>query len=117
MFPLVWYSIPVRHNGLKVGVFGRAEYLHKRRFWRAFASEQHQVSIKLNKAHELLRVYKMNEDKAEIDALDLRPLGFDIHRDKGGLHVGRTVLAQNLFVGGTIIRLPPEQTVGVAGGS
>lgn len=45
----------------------------------------------------LIHVRKMDEDKAEIIEINLRPLGISIHGNKDGLYVGTNFLKNNGF--------------------
>lgn len=47
----------------------------------------------------IVHAVKLSEIRAEIDTLDLRPLGFDFHGNKAGLYVGTNLFEGNRFQG------------------
>ncbi len=48
----------------------------------------------------VLRVRQQSEDQAEVEELDLRPIGFNIFGDRKSLNAGGVHMSSNSFVGG-----------------
>lgn len=48
----------------------------------------------------VLRVRQVNDQQAEVDKLDLRPIGFNIFGDKSSLNAGGMRMSGNTVAGG-----------------
>jgi len=60
-----------------------------------------QVTLVLG-PHAILRARLLSPDSIEVDELDLRPLGLAIFADDAGLAFGRSIVADNTFVGARV---------------
>ena len=114
VFPLVWCSIPVNEDRSKWVYVIERNSPTRDALRIEFADENREIIICLSDTQEILRVRKIDEKQAEVDALDLRPLGFDVYGDKHQLRVGRAVFKYSTF-SRSIIRLSPEQIRGMRG--
>ena len=55
--------------------------------------------VKLNETI-IIKAVKLSDEKATIEQIDMRPLGFNIHGTSSTLNVGTNVMAGNRMVGG-----------------
>ena len=55
--------------------------------------------VKLNDTI-IIKAVKLSDEKAAIEQIDMRPIGFNIHGNSSTLNVGTNVMAGNQMVGG-----------------
>lgn len=94
--PLAWLSAPVRptgHHWIFVVEAGKS----RSRAVDVIADEASKsVSVKVGDA-DVLHAVQMDEERAVVDLIDLRPLGLNVHGTSDRLVVGGTTLAGNTF--------------------
>ncbi len=62
-------------------------------------SENDSTCVKLNDKI-IVKAVKLSDEKAMVEQIDMRPLGFNIHGDSNTLNVGTTVMVGNQMIGG-----------------
>ena len=94
-YPLIWInSIPSKPELPSIPLVKENISLHK----ELKVKEKKPFSIEvIYKKIIILRVTKLNEEKAEVESLDLTPIGIKIRGDKNGLDIGNNLYKNNSF--------------------
>lgn len=99
--PQIWLQAPSDASGKKFAVLINASVpTHP-----AMSVSTENGALVIYAAGKLvLRVRQQSEDQAEVEELDLRPLGFNIFGDRKSLNAGGVHMSSNSFVGvGTLL--------------
>lgn len=98
--PLVWLAAPVSMGDQERTFIVRESVSHNPAVAVVTVPEDPQTEVVVGGVRAL--VVRGAGDTAEIDQIDLRPVGLDVWGDKAALHIGGATLRNNTIVGAAI---------------